>query len=54
MYWGFEEEKKRGRLAVDVSSGPILLTKNKNRKTHKIPYVFNSKLGSQGFYPNYL
>ena len=26
MYWGFGEEIERGRLATDVSSGPIFLT----------------------------
>ena len=30
MYWGFGEKKeKRGRLATDVSSGAIFLTKKK-------------------------
>ena len=29
MYWGFGEKRKRGRLATDVSSGPIFLTKGK-------------------------
>ena len=33
MYWGFGEgEKKRGRLATDVSSGPIILTKKSIKK----------------------
>ena len=32
MYWGFGEgEKKRGRLATDVSSGPIFLSKKKKQ-----------------------
>ena len=31
MYWGFGEEKK-GRLATDVSSGPIFLTKKINKQ----------------------
>ena len=26
LYWGFEEEKKRGRLVTNVTSGPIFLT----------------------------
>ena len=38
MYWGFGENKrKRGRLATDVSSGPIFLT---HTHTHKI-YIAN-------------
>ena len=33
MYWDFgERKKKRGRLAADVSSGPIFLAKKLKRK----------------------
>ena len=35
MYWGFEEKKKRGRMATDVSSGPIFLIKKKEREREK-------------------
>ena len=34
MYWGFGEKKKKkiGRLATDVSSGPIFLTKEEEEE----------------------
>ena len=36
MYWVLGEEKKRGRLATDVSSGSIFLKKKKkHHKQHK-------------------
>ena len=32
MYWDFGEKKKRGRLARDVSSGPIFFNKIKTKQ----------------------
>ena len=40
MYWGFgkkKEKTKRGRLATDVSSGPIRKKKEKKKKKKIIP-----------------
>ena len=31
MYWGLGQEKKCGQWTMDVSSGPIFLTKNKKQ-----------------------
>ena len=38
MHWGFGEEKKeeRGRLATDISSGPIFLTKKRKKTLHSL------------------
>ena len=48
MYWGFgEKKKKRRRLATDVSSGPIFLTKKhtfKKEKNKTIQTVLNYKV----------
>ena len=48
MYWGLqgeEEEKKKGRLATDVSSGANLLGKKKDKESEKTRYfnIHNKK-----------
>ena len=44
MCWVFGEGKKRGRSATDVSSGPILLTKN--QKAYLKEKVMGTKAGN--------
>ena len=60
MHWGFGEEKKRGRLATDVSSGRIFPCKKEKKAaaaaSHKGPHRktkiegFYRKEGGQGSY----
>ena len=46
MYWGFGKEEKRGRLETDVSSGPIL--KTKQNKTKNPYYLYLKKKNPKG------
>ena len=50
MYWGFGEEKKRkrGRLATDVNSEPIFLTKKQNKTKQKTGNYKNFEMSYHG------
>ena len=54
MYWVFGEKKKRrGRLATDVSSGPIFLTKKRRKNPPNLTEIVKKqkKLNKAPFLP---